>query len=220
MTFVNTPLDQFDIVSYISLHAPILHVCLPRNIYILVGISIISLVLFYNPLADLYRELGYKNKYKLDRLKKAKRTENIVKVEFFRTRLYPNKGDTILLYDDLDHNGLLLKKLLSHYGPMWRITADIPGEPSNRIYYTSGHRTNIIRNVFLIEESIEKGIEGVYLSQGLNLESDDTYTLVFNGDHELTTQNIKGKPLLLTGPMSSPKADLPSGSWRWSRSDI
>jgi len=117
------------------------------------------------------------------------------------------------LYDEINPDGLLLDKLLTNYVHISRITADIPGE-STRIYYTEG-RNNLAFDTFL-----KKGVQGVYLSRGLNLESDYTNTvIVFNGANELNMKNIKDKSLHITGPILTNKGDIQSGSWKWNRID-
>jgi len=44
LTYVNTPLDQFDIVSYISLDAPIIHLCLTNISFYLISGALISII--------------------------------------------------------------------------------------------------------------------------------------------------------------------------------
>jgi len=44
LTYINTPLDQFEIISYISLDAPILHIALTNFSFYLMTGAFISIV--------------------------------------------------------------------------------------------------------------------------------------------------------------------------------
>lgn len=153
--------------------------------YILIGIGIIGLVLFYNPLFIFYRELGYSNRYNLDRLKRNRRTNNIVDIDYIRGRLPYHSEDTILFFDRVNSDPIMLQRIMYEL-KLRKIRLNIEGEV--RTYLTL---TDLTPGHFI--EEID-GVNGIFIKK-LDIDSARYLTdkiLVFNRN-KLLNMEISSK---------------------------